>query len=398
MIQGVVNKIYHFLGDGYKWVRQSLGEKKKRRYGHAACVWEEQIIIVGGARMFNKDTKQRPCMGDVLLLNPYLAEWNEIPCEGLQLEPRHYHSSVVVGNQLLIYGGLNGQLTYLSDLLSLYLTKVHDPERQSRWIQIYPKGPKPGPLAYHTCHLVIHPDRYRSPGQISLFTLPDLRLGRPKVEYEGVYFFGGRDEKGPKNRLIILRIGQKQIYWDEPSLEGQQPIARYGHSMNYYPEKNIMILFGGRNDDNYVNTGQSYLNDIWVLFLDKLCWQQWDKEDQGSMPIARYSHCSANLGTAIIVFGGLSDENYCKSDVYCLETEASVRLKYEKTLPKYETEMQMYSPANESPDLKQPPFEEKNIYSEEQFPVETVQEPNPEEENLPLVVEDLIDEEIEQNH
>jgi len=28
-------------------------------------------------------------------------------------------------------------------------------------------------------------------------------------------------------------------------------MARYGHSMNYYAESKILIVFGGRNDKNF---------------------------------------------------------------------------------------------------------------------------------------------------
>ncbi len=133
--------------------------------------------------------------------------------------------------------------------------------------------------------------------------------------------FGGRDELGPKNKLYVLRVGQKPCEWIEPNVEGRAPMARYGHSITHYPEKNILILFGGRNDDNYISTGESYLNDVWILTLDRLAWFQWDREDRGAPPVPRYSHCAVALGTSVIVFGGLSEDNYCRSDIYALDME-----------------------------------------------------------------------------
>eukprot|EP01022_Parablepharisma_sp_SALTPOND_P026623 TRINITY_DN644_c0_g1_i1.p2 TRINITY_DN644_c0_g1~~TRINITY_DN644_c0_g1_i1.p2 ORF type:complete len:469 (+),score=15.56 TRINITY_DN644_c0_g1_i1:1707-3113(+) len=318
----------------FKWTMDSLGDQTKKRYGHTATVWEDQLVIMGGSRMFSNESKQRECLSDVLVFNPDREEWTEIVPEGLPCEPRRYHCSCMVGSQLLVHGGINGKQSYLSDLIVLNLGK-HDKRaefgKSCRWIAAYTKGHKPGNLANHTCQLILHPDRYKVPSLISLSSLPDTRgTGKPKVvfrtqiqqiEYEGVYFFGGRDERGPKNKLYILKIGQKPCEWIEPSVEGRPPIARYGHSMNYCPEKNVITIFGGRNDDNYINTGQAYLNDVWVLTLDKLRWIQWDKEDCGIPPEPRYSHCAATIGSSIVIFGGLGEENYCKADIYSLEME-----------------------------------------------------------------------------
>lgn len=36
--------------------------------------------------------------------------------------------------------------------------------------------------------------------------------------------------------------------WIKPEVKGKQPVARYMHSMNYYKDSNVIIIFGGRND------------------------------------------------------------------------------------------------------------------------------------------------------
>lgn len=120
----------------------------------------------------------------------------------------------------------------------------------------------------------------------------------------------------------MLKIGKKPCEWIVPEVSGKPPLARYGHTMNYYPQKAMLIIFGGRNDENSNNGGQEYLNDVWILDLENMRWTMWDNKDSmGSIPVARYSHSSAVLGTSIIVFGGLSEENYCKGDVYVLDME-----------------------------------------------------------------------------
>jgi len=315
----------------YSWKIESAGDETKKRYGHTAVAYEDQLVIMGGARMYSKEAKQRDCLCDVLMLNPVTHEWTEIVPEGLPCEPRRYHSACMIGSQLVIYGGINGRQQYLSDLIALNLgksNKLNEFTKLCKWNTVYTKGHKPGNLANHSCRLVLHPERLRTPNSVNLHALPEIRtVGKNKIEYEGIYIFGGRDEKGPKNRLFILKIGQKPCEWIEPSVEGTAPMARYGHSMNYYPDKNILIMFGGRNDDNFERTGQNYFNDIWILTLDKLRWIQWEKEECGPIPAPRYSHTSVVLGSAVIIFGGLGEENYCKADIHSLEMEEIASLK-----------------------------------------------------------------------
>ena len=81
-----------------------------------------------------------------------------------------------------------------------------------------------------------------------------------------------------------------------------------------------MVLFGGRNDENSVTCGTAYLNDVWILTLEKLTWAKWDTKEK-LMPVARYSHCATVIGSSLLIFGGLSEENYCRSSIYALETE-----------------------------------------------------------------------------
>lgn len=166
----------------FKWTVQSLGEPARRRYGHATCAWGERLVMVGGARMYSRETKQRECLGDVLIYSPQEDDWAEIVPEGTPLEPRRFHSACMVGNQLLVYGGLSSQEGYLSDITAINIGQSHEKaQRVCRWTQVYARGRRPGPLAYHTCQLVLLPERLRAPGLLSLSTLPECRSSKVKV-------------------------------------------------------------------------------------------------------------------------------------------------------------------------------------------------------------------------
>lgn len=263
-------------------------------------------------------------MNDIQVYNPIENNWTELECDGAQFEQRRNHSACIIGKHLIVYGGINCLGQYLSDIMVLNFVKPGDKQRNHHWVRLPLKGVKPPKLAYHTAQLVLNPERYRFPGQFALYNLPDLHATRTRIEIEGIYIFGGRDEKGPKNSLYILTLKRKPCELKLVEPDGQPPLPRYGHTMNLYPDKNIIIVFGGRNDENYYLSGEAYLNDVWVLYLERLTWAKWDiKEGIGSIPDARYSHCSTILGTAIIIFGGLSENNYCKADIHALEIDSN---------------------------------------------------------------------------
>jgi hypothetical protein len=88
---------------------------------------------------------------------------------------------------------------------------------------------------------------------------------------EGVYYFGGRLPNGAAtNSVKILKIGKKVPEWITPETKGASPPARYDHTIKYYNELNFLILFGGRNDNNYYFKQATCFNDIWILPLRKL--------------------------------------------------------------------------------------------------------------------------------
>ena len=91
-----------------------------------------------------------------------------------------------------------------------------------------------------------------------------------------------------------------------------------------------MVIFGGRND----SCGQAYLNDIWLLELERLTWIRWDNRDSmGTVPEGRYTHCSAVIGNSLFIFGGLGEGNYCKGVVFSFDFDGNVEEKPKEKKP-----------------------------------------------------------------
>lgn len=88
----------------------------------------------------------------------------------------------------------------------------------------------------------------------SLYERDTTKIPPPSViQYEGMYVFGGKNKEGDvMGNLYVLVMGKKPCQWInlQKYIDGESssPSARYGHSMKYCSDLNIVVLFGGRND------------------------------------------------------------------------------------------------------------------------------------------------------
>jgi len=96
-------------------------------------------------------------------------------------------------------------------------------------------------------------------------------------------------------------------------LNGEGPSPRKLSSLNYIDGLHVLVVYGGRYDDNSRN--QTF-NDIYLLDLINLTWFSVKVYD--GIIKARYEHCAVVSGNKIIVFGGMDDEMYIASDLYII--------------------------------------------------------------------------------
>jgi len=161
------------------------GEDRRKRYGHAAVNWENMLMIIGGAKHYNKETKRRDCLNDIFVFNPADEQWTELRCEGVSFEFRRFHTAVLIGKHLIVYGGMNCNDKFMGDLLGLTLGRLSRSDWQKKsykWFKVNTKGAvKPGKLAFHTAQLVLNSDRYRNPSNIDLYSLGDSKYTKSRV-------------------------------------------------------------------------------------------------------------------------------------------------------------------------------------------------------------------------
>lgn len=130
------------------------------------------------------------------------------------------------------------------------------------------------------------------------------------IKEEGVYFFGGRDASGiAQSTLLVMKVsvnanGVVSREYRAPETKGTTPPGRYMHTLEYYPEGNLVVMAGGRNEQL---PNDKILNDLWVLKLNSL---EWQRVILGGYEYfkQRFNFASVLLGSKLIVAGGIGYE------------------------------------------------------------------------------------------
>lgn len=153
------------------------GVDNLKRFGHASCVWDNKLIIIGGSRMFSKESMKRECLSDGYMFYPREEEWIQMKWKG-HFSPRRNHTAVIVGKNIVIHGGIDTLGKFLDDIMAIQLSSKGN---INKWNQVVVEGKDPGYLAYHTCQTVLSSCRFQNSEQIGLYSLPNTYNYRSKV-------------------------------------------------------------------------------------------------------------------------------------------------------------------------------------------------------------------------
>ncbi|MQM01379.1 hypothetical protein Taro_034129 [Colocasia esculenta] len=109
----VGTKLFIF-GDNFVWERSvTSGTPPCARDSHTCSSWGNKLIVLGG-----EDASDR-YLSDVYMLDTETLVWKELNTSGQMLTPRAGHSTVVLGNNLLVYGGFTNHRNLFGDLYVL---------------------------------------------------------------------------------------------------------------------------------------------------------------------------------------------------------------------------------------------------------------------------------------
>ncbi|KAF2805385.1 uncharacterized protein BDZ99DRAFT_541257 [Mytilinidion resinicola] len=196
--------------------------------------------------------------------------------------PRVGHSSLLVGNAFIVFGGdtklQDGDM--LDDTLYLLNTSTR------HWSRAMPAGSRPAGRYGHTLNI----------------------LG------SRIYIFGGQVEGHFFNDLVAFDLNSLQSAtskWEvlipnskDAGLATPSPPARTNHSIVTWNDK--LYLFGGTD-------GVSWFNDVWTYDPRTNAWSELDCI--GYIPVAREGHAAALVNDTMYIFGGRTQDGVDLGDL-----------------------------------------------------------------------------------
>ncbi|KAM3130897.1 hypothetical protein pb186bvf_017009 [Paramecium bursaria] len=265
------------------------------------------LILFGGEMPFNSRLKIRENLNDAKLLNLDTMQWINLKpnIEGIP-DSRKCFGSCIVARGLIVHGGLKSRLQIFDDINYLNLALC-------KWVKLEAgRNPFNHGIGFHQLLTI-----YQKP-QI-IFEKKDFRAKPVKfLDYEGLYCFGGCSFDKDKNTqyydhfVYILRLDTHPPSWTIPDTIGQQPKGRIMHSANYLQDLNVVVIYGGRDDQQ----ANPYFNDLYVY---KLIEREWIKIETTQNPQPRAGHQSFNYGTRIMIMGGINYQGYAQGGVDIIE-------------------------------------------------------------------------------
>ena len=173
------------------------------------------------------------------------------------------------------------------------------------------------------------------------------REPRSNINYlEGFYLFGGFDERNVlQNDLWLIRpdyyfnrdalslvdcdfVGDLHLGMSISKIEdfrGMPPCPRTQFQMTHLcssrTHTQLLVIYGGRNDNIYEETNNIGLNDICIFNINTKTWES--LAIFGEMPCSRWSHVITQVRgdskedeEGFIMLGGVNLKSYCSSTLW----------------------------------------------------------------------------------
>jgi hypothetical protein len=283
-----------------KLVTKNFPCVSKQRQGHTCCIYNHKLYFYGGKAKAGEFT----FFPDLEIYDIQEKNWLPPILTTNVLKARKNHTANIIGNQMIVYGGVTEDNQYLGDVFTLNLDTL-------KFSSVFVNDDTPGQhVAYHSA-CVVAPKEVIYSVKNHLYTFENQQ--KNKIFYpSGLYVFGGKtnDFTSTTNDIYLLTIGRKPSEWHKMTVttSGKAPCARYFCSLSYYEEGSILILHGGKRivkeDEDLV------LDDTYILNLHKMEWYSvsYYFPDLSYKIFSRFAHNCLIFTDKLIIFGGGSEE------------------------------------------------------------------------------------------
>jgi len=230
----------------------------------AACLSDRWLYVFGGQGQDGE-------FNDLWVLDKERAlsggGWQNVQPQGVAPEQRQSATLTAVGSRLLMFGGRQGETTFMNDTWLFDTVHSHWTcvlESDESWMGLQPPlGQRPCPRWAHSA----------------------VRFG------DRILVFGGSAPGRCFNDLHWFDL--KSMRWQPQLTTCKSPAQRSGHCACAVGE--TMYIFGG-------NTTKSSFNDLWAFDVASNAWRL--MKTTGSSPSGRVGHTITALGPRLLVLGG----------------------------------------------------------------------------------------------
>ena len=182
---------------------------------------------------------------------------------------------------------------------------------------------KPLPYRAYHCAALVNSFSKSTLSSYTFYSLPnDLSDEiKKKIKYEGIYIFGGINEKKMYcNDLYVIKIGKKPCINIKPKIAGKPPEPRIHAKMLFIENYYFIIIHGG------IQTDQNFCDNIVVFNLENFNWIKPIIDEERSTEkrlIGRIKHEIFFNDEKLYIFGGLGDENLLPLNFEIVEFEVT---------------------------------------------------------------------------
>ena len=282
----------HLVPNKTNIAKYNLNLRNNNKYSH---IKERNLFLksIKSTKDINNDNKH--------IINNKLNSEELNNSNNIYPEIRRYHISLLIGNQIFLYGGETPFNKTLNDCW------LYDLNTQ-KWSLLEYIGRYPPPLCCHSACLVLEQTQLINEALNVYYKPPSENKTLQLLKSDGVFFFGGYNEsKIPTNLFFRMVLGVKPVVFEIPEIMGIGPGPRIEASMNFNSENNLIVIYGGRND-----LKNEVYNDIVLLDMENMCWIKtifW-----GEKPQERSEHNAIVISNKLFVFGGVNNYNFINFD------------------------------------------------------------------------------------
>lgn len=309
----IYNELWTYNIDTNKWIQIKIKDKEEPlpRKGHTSLLIKNTIFIYGG------ETPKETTAEDLVIYNIVLNKFYYPKiARKRKINQRKGHIMVGTNQTFLIQGGIDVRTLNVEN--SAFIYNIVD----NYWERLEYIGKQLPYRAYH-CSTIVNSYSKNTLSTYTFYSLPDdiSDENKSKIRYEGIYLFGGINEKKIYcNDLYIIKIGKRPCINIKPKIAGKPPEPRIEAKMLFLENYFFIIIHGG------IKMNQIFCDNIVVLNLENFNWIKPIIDDERGTESALVGRIKHNIffdDEKLYIFGGIGEQNLLPLNFEIVEFEAT---------------------------------------------------------------------------